>query len=162
MLPSPSSLRLWLAMQLNKFTDYALRILMYISRPRASPYTIAEIASDLQVSHNHLVKIVHFMGKQGWLITLRGKGGGIQLNPQALSLQLGDIVRMLQGNQPIVECNSPPCVLRSSCGLKGILDSAVEQFYQSLNQYTLAQVLNTSTSAQSVHAPPLIALLNLS
>ena len=61
-------------MQLNKFTDYALRSLMYISRPRNTPYTIAEIAVDLQISHNHLVKIVHFMGKQGWLITLRGKG----------------------------------------------------------------------------------------
>ena len=65
-------------MQLNKFTDYALRILMYISRPRESAYTIAEIAADLQVSQNHLVKVVHFMGKQNWLITTRGKGGGLR------------------------------------------------------------------------------------
>ena len=109
-------------MQLNKFTDYALRILLYIAQPRDMPYTIAEIAEDLHVSKNHLVKIVHFMGQHNWIITTRGKGGGIRLNPQALNSQLGEIVRILQGDHQIVECNTPPCVLRSKCGLKGILD----------------------------------------
>lgn len=130
-------------MQLNKFTDYALRILMYISQPKDMPYTIAEIAEDLKVSQNHLVKIVHFMGKQGWLITTRGKGGGLRLNPEILEFRLGYIVRILQGESPIVECNTPPCVLRPRCGLKGILDHAVEAFYQSLDEYTVAEVLTT-------------------
>ena len=94
-------------MQLNKFTDYALRILMYISQPKDTPYTIAEIARDLRVSQNHLVKIVHFMGKQDWIITTRGKGGGIRLNAETLNLNLGYIVRILQGNSQIVECNTP-------------------------------------------------------
>ncbi|MDV2469432.1 Rrf2 family transcriptional regulator [Acinetobacter chinensis] len=142
-------------MQLNKFTDYALRILMYVSRPRETPYTIAEIATDLRVSQNHLVKIVHFMGKHEWLITTRGKGGGIRLNEKALQLKLGSMVRILQGENQIVECNTPPCVLRSNCGLKGILDQALEQFYLSLDQYTLGTVLN----APPKNSP--IALLNL-
>ncbi|AXY59005.1 RrF2 family transcriptional regulator [Acinetobacter sp. WCHAc010052] len=142
-------------MQLNKFTDYALRILMYVSRPRETPYTIAEIATDLRVSQNHLVKIVHFMGKHEWLITTRGKGGGIRLNEKALQLKLGSMVRILQGENQIVECNTPPCVLRSNCGLKGILDQALEQFYSSLDQYTLSTVLN----APPKNSP--IALLNL-
>ena len=131
-------------MQLNKFTDYALRILMYIARPSDVPYTIADIAQDLHVSQNHLVKIVHFMGKQQWIVTTRGKGGGIRLNPTARQLKLGEIVRILQGNHQIVECNTPPCVLRSHCGLKGILDQALECFYQSLDQYTLDGVLQHS------------------
>ncbi|MEG0483398.1 MAG: Rrf2 family transcriptional regulator [Acinetobacter sp.] len=147
-------------MQLNKFTDYALRILMYISRPRDLPYTISEIAEDLQVSQNHLVKIVHFMGKQGWLITSRGKGGGIRLNQEILNFRLGKIVRTLQGETEIVECNTPPCVLRPQCGLKGILDHAVVQFYQSLDQYTVADVLTAPVSYQkAVHSP--IPNLNL-
>ena len=147
-------------MQLNKFTDYALRILMYISQPRDMPYTVAEIAQDLHVSQNHLVKIVHFMGKQNWLITTRGKGGGIRLNPEALQLRLGQAVRILQRETPIVECNTPPCVLRSNCGLKGILDHALEQFYQSLDQYTLAEVLSAPASSKySAHSP--IQLINL-
>ena len=147
-------------MQLNKFTDYALRLLMYISRPRDTPYTIAEIARDLHVSQNHLVKIVHFMGKQDWIITTRGKGGGIRLNAETLNLNLGYIVRILQGNSQIVECNTPPCVLRNNCGLKGILDQALEQFYQSLDQYCLSDVLAQSriTSERSLSA---ISLINV-
>ncbi|AWL27970.1 Rrf2 family transcriptional regulator [Acinetobacter defluvii] len=133
-------------MQLNKFTDYALRLVLYTARPRDTPYTIAEIAKDLKVSENHLVKIVHFMAKQGWLITTRGKGGGIRLNPEVSTLRLGAMVRILQGEAPIVECNTPPCVLRRRCGLKGILDNAVEQFYQVLDQYTVADVLSRSTN----------------
>lgn len=138
-------------MQLNKFTDYALRILMYVSRPRETPYTIAEIATDLRVSQNHLVKIVHFMGKHEWLITTRGKGGGIRLNEKALQLKLGSMVRILQGENQIVECNTPPCVLRSNCGLKGILDQALEQFYLSLDQYTLGTVLNAPPKNSQLH-----------
>ena len=148
-------------MQLNKFTDYALRVLMYIAQPKALPYTIAEIAEDLRVSQNHLVKIVHFMGKQDWLITARGKGGGICLNPQALTLRLGEIVRILQRENPIVECNNPPCVLRSNCGLKSILDQALEQFYQHLNQYTLGEVLARSSAKNSKTIQNGIELLNL-
>lgn len=148
-------------MQLNKFTDYALRILMYISRPKDTPYTIAEIAQDLHVSQNHLVKIVHFMGKQQWIITSRGKGGGISLNPQSLELKLGDVVRVLQGDHPIVECDTPPCVLRSHCGLKGILNQAVEQFYKTLNQYSLANVLTQPVSPSSNYSLSNISILNL-
>lgn len=129
-------------MQLNKFSDYALRVLMLISNPRELPYTIAELAENLHVSQNHLVKIVHFMAKKEWIITHRGKGGGIRFNPKTLELKLGDILRTLEGNNQIVECNHPPCVLLKRCGLKGILNQAVEQFYESLNQYTLAEVLS--------------------
>ncbi|QIO04836.1 RrF2 family transcriptional regulator [Acinetobacter shaoyimingii] len=147
-------------MQLNKFSDYALRVLMYISQDRDTPYTIAEIAENLQVSENHLVKIVHFMAKQEWIITTRGKGGGMRLNPNSLTLKLGVIVRILEGNTQIVECNTPPCVLRNHCGLKGILDQAVEQFYQTLDQYTLQQVLARSPQ-HSVSSQSPIPLLNL-
>ena len=127
-------------MQLNKFTDYALRILMYVSQPRELPYTIAELATRLQVSENHAMKIVHFMAKLDWLITTRGKGGGTRIHPATLQRPLGQIVRILQKDEQVVECNTPPCVLRRHCGLKGILDDAVEQFYQHLDQFTLADV----------------------
>lgn len=143
-------------MQLNKFTDYALRILMYISRPKETPYTIAEIATDLHVSHNHLVKIVHFMGKQNWIHTTRGKGGGIRLNDATYQLGLGDIVRILQGDPPIVDCHSPPCVFRSNCGLINILDQAATAFYQHLNQYRFGDLNPPTTTALSqLHIPVL-------
>ena len=160
-------------MQLNKFTDYALRILMYVAAPRDLPYTIAELADQLHVSENHAMKIVHFMAKQNWLITTRGKGGGIRLNPIALDAKVGQVLRILEGDQNIVECNTPPCVLRANCGLKGLLNQAVQQFYQSLDQYTLGDVLalstpsttsslkSTSRKNTSTDATSIIQLLNL-
>lgn len=146
-------------MQLNKFTDYALRILMYVAQPRELPYTIAELATQLQVSENHVMKIVHFMAKQDWLVTTRGKGGGIRLHPETLKLTLGHIVRILQKDAQIVECNTPPCVLRKHCGLKGILAQAMEQFYQHLDQFTLSDV--APNSAQQIARSSSIELLNL-
>jgi len=131
-------------MQLNKFTDYALRIVMYISVPRDTPYTIAELAENLEVSHNHLVKIVHFMSKQSWIITTRGKGGGLRLNPDALELRLGQMVKILQGDQEIIDCDHPPCVLRKKCGLKGVLNQALSQFYAHLDQYQLADAIQST------------------
>lgn len=140
-------------MQLNKFTDYALRVVLYIAPSRELPYTISEVATALHVSENHLIKVVHFMAKQHWLMTTRGKGGGIRLNPQSLTLKLGDIVQTLQGDHQVVNCLEPsPCILLKTCGLKSILNQAMQQFYQSLNQYTLADVVNQPTK---------IALLNL-
>jgi len=146
-------------MQLNKFTDYALRILMYIAQPKEMPYTIAELANELQVSENHAMKIVHFMAKQDWLITTRGRGGGIRMNPLTLKIPLGQIVRILQQDSQVVECNTPPCVLRKNCGLKGILDDAVEQFYASLDQYLLSEVVTPLQGHYSIQSP--IGLINL-
>ncbi|WP_406612743.1 RrF2 family transcriptional regulator [Acinetobacter schindleri] len=146
-------------MQLNKFTDYALRILMYIAQPKEMPYTIAELANELQVSENHAMKIVHFMAKQDWLITTRGRGGGIRMNPLTLKIPLGQVVRILQQDSQVVQCNTPPCVLRKNCGLKGILDDAVEQFYASLDQYTLSEVVTPLQGHYSIQSP--IDLINL-
>lgn len=132
---------------------------MYIAQPKEMPYTIAELANELQVSENHAMKIVHFMAKQDWLITTRGRGGGIRMNPLTLKIQLGQVVRILQQDSQVVECNTPPCVLRKNCGLKGILDDAVEQFYASLDQYTLSEVVTPLQGHYSIQSP--IGLINL-
>ncbi|ENV42923.1 hypothetical protein F955_03063 [Acinetobacter schindleri CIP 107287] len=132
---------------------------MYIAQPKEMPYTIAELANELQVSENHAMKIVHFMAKQDWLITTRGRGGGIRMNPLTLKIPLGQIVRILQQDSQVVECNTPPCVLRKNCGLKGILDDAVEQFYASLDQYTLSEVVTPLQGHYSIQSP--IGLINL-
>lgn len=132
---------------------------MYIAQPKEMPYTIAELANELQVSENHAMKIVHFMAKQDWLITTRGRGGGIRMNPLTLKISLGQIVHILQQDSQVVECNTPPCVLRKNCGLKGILDDAVEQFYASLEQYTLSEVVIPLQGHYSIQSP--IGLINL-
>lgn len=129
-------------MQINRFTDYGLRVLMYLTQPaRATPFTISEMARELSVSQNHLMKVVHFMGKQGWVVTTRGKGGGISLARDAKEYRLGQAVKILENNISLVNCGDPPCILRSSCTLKSVLDHALQVFFDHLDEYTLADMI---------------------
>ena len=81
------------------------------------------------------------MAKKGWLLTTRGKGGGVELAPQSLDLRVGDIIQDLEANTSLVECDIPPCVLRDDCTLKFHLEAATKTFYAYLNQYTLKQMM---------------------
>src|SRR5690606_38287290 len=71
------------AMKLTTFTDYSLRVLIYLAAQPGRRATISEVASAYGVSENHLVKVVHFLGRQGWLRNVRGKGGGLELGRPA-------------------------------------------------------------------------------
>ena len=132
-------------MQLNRFTDLGIRVLMYLGSIEGSSVTIARLAEDLQVSKNHLVKVVHFMAQQQWLLTSRGKSGGIALAKRPEDYAIGDVVRVLEQNsvngERLINCQQPPCVLLPACGSPFILQQALEQFYQFLNQYNLADVV---------------------
>ena len=132
-------------MQLNRFTDLGIRVLMYLGSIEGPSVTIARVAEDLQVSKNHLVKVVHFMAQQQWLLTSRGKSGGIALAKRPEDYAIGDVVRVLEQNsvngERLINCQQPPCVLLPACGLPFILQQALEQFYQFLNQYNLADVV---------------------
>jgi Rrf2 family nitric oxide-sensitive transcriptional repressor len=134
-------------MQLTRFTDLGLRVLMYLTHERTEvPVTNAEIASQFQVPHNHVIKVVHKLGKLGWVETQRGRGGGLRLAVPAHSLRLGDVLLGLEPTQSLVDCETPPCVLRQRCSVKGALDQALAAFYATLNEYTLAE-LNRSRTA---------------
>ena len=135
-------------MQLNRFTDLGLRVLIYLTQPaRSTPFTISEMAEELMVSHNHLVKVVHFMGKQGWVQTTRGKGGGISLARPASEYRMGEAIKMLEKNtqnqNQLVDCHTTPCTLINICILKPALDQALQVFFDYLDQYTLADMIKT-------------------
>lgn len=141
-------------MQLTRFTDLGLRVLMYLTyKERTEPVTIPEIADIFQVSRNHLVKVVHFMAQQKWLITTRGKGGGMALAHPPEHYRIGDIVRTLEDNPRLIDCDKPPCVLKRSCQLSGALQRALNLFFEDLNRYTLADVASkqTQTSIIELH-----------
>ena len=132
-------------MQLNRFTDLGIRVLMYLGSIEGPSVTIARLAEDLQVSKNHLVKVVHFMAQQQWLLTSRGKSGGIALAKRPEDYAIGDVVRVLEQNsvngERLINCQQPPCVLLPACGLPFILQQAWEPFYKFLHQYHLADVV---------------------
>jgi Rrf2 family nitric oxide-sensitive transcriptional repressor len=130
-------------MKLTAFTDYSLRVLMYLAADPTQRATIAEIAAAFDISENHLVKVVHFLGKQGWIETLRGKGGGIQLAMAPDAINVGRVVRDTEGSALPAECFLPEggaCILTPMCRLKNVLAEAVKAFYFVLDKYTLADI----------------------
>jgi Rrf2 family nitric oxide-sensitive transcriptional repressor len=135
-------------MQLTRFADLGLRVLMYLTQERPDPpVTNAEIASQFQVPHNHVIKVVNKLGKLGWVETQRGRGGGLRLAVPAASLRLGDVLLGLEPTRSLVDCDDPPCVLRQRCSVKGALDQALASFYATLNEYTLAELCRNRTGS---------------
>lgn len=129
-------------MQLTQFTDLGLRVLLYLShQQREQAVTISEIADVFEISRNHLVKVVHFMAQQGWLITTRGKGGGLALAHPLNWYRLGSIIKSLEELHELIDCNAYPCGLRGRCQLKGILDEALAAMFKVLDRYTLADAV---------------------
>ena len=133
-------------MQLTRFTDLGLRVLMYLThRDRDALVTIAEIAEQFAVPHNHLIKVVNRLGKLGWVHTLRGRSGGLRLAVTPAELTIGRVLRELEGSTELIDCAEPPCALRADCRLKAALDQGLRAFYVAMDAFTLASVVDAPT-----------------
>ena len=123
-------------MQLTRFTDFGLRILTYLALlPRDEIANISDVTEQYGLSRNHVVKIVHALGKGGFLETVRGKGGGIRLQRPPEQINLGEVIEFLEPNLDVVDCHSPLCKLNKICQLYPILDEATEAFMGVLYQH---------------------------
>jgi Rrf2 family nitric oxide-sensitive transcriptional repressor len=132
-------------MQLSLHADYACRTLIYLALLEGDVrVSIEDVATAYGISENHLVKVVHALGKLGYVDTLRGRGGGIRLARPAAEITVGEIVRALEPHFILVECFAPEtntCTIISSCGLKSVLNEALQAYLAKLDQYTIADVL---------------------
>ncbi len=140
-------------MRLTRYTDYALRVLMYLGDQPGRTGTISEIAGRYRISRNHLLKVVHGLARAGYLVTRRGKGGGLQLARPAEQINLGEVVRRMEGSLAVVECmgeDVADCLLDPCCALKGAVSDARAAFLAALDRYTLAALVNPAVS-QRLH-----------
>lgn len=131
-------------MRLTAFTDYTLRVLMYLGLHRDRLCTIAEIARAYGISENHLMKVVHYCATRGLVETVRGKGGGVRLARPSSEIGIGALVRATEEDIALVECFAPSgseCRVAPACVLRGALREAQEAFYAALDRYTLADLL---------------------
>ena len=131
-------------MKLTTFTDYCLRTLIYLAAEPGRRATIAEVAAAFDISENHLTKVVHFLGKQGWADTIRGKGGGLVLGRPAARIGIGDVVRRAEGEVLAAECfgaDAGCCCIAPVCHLRGVLQEAVAAFHAVLDRHTLADIV---------------------
>lgn len=129
-------------MRLTHFTDYGMRMLMRMASTPDRAYSTAELAEELQLSRNHLAKIVQRLAQAGIVTTRRGGGGGAMLARPPSEIRLGMLVDLLEDRQPIVECFSErnDCTLVGCCALRGRLQQAETAFLKELDRSTLADI----------------------
>lgn len=129
-------------MNLTYYTDYALRLLIYLQAFDDEPVSVRQVSEAYGISSNHLAKVAQQLTQLGWVTSQRGRGGGLVLAPHAPDLKLGDVVRELEPHCNLVECHgaASTCPLTPACRLKGILLEAREAFFATLNRYTLADL----------------------
>lgn len=140
-------------MKLTTFSDYTLRVLMFLALQNDRLATIPEIAAAYGISENHLMKVVHQLARSGVIETLRGKGGGIRLAQAPESIRLGAVIRNSEGDGPIVECLSDQpecCRIAPACRLTGILVRAFEALYATLDEYTLADLVQQPQALRTI------------
>lgn len=130
-------------MRLTSFTDFGLRMLMRMAGDPARAFSTSELAEELGLSRNHLAKIMQQLSRAGVIDTRRGGGGGAVLARPAAEIRLGDIVRLLEEGQPLVECfgtDPGTCSINERCRLRARLRSAETAFLDDLNRSTLADI----------------------
>lgn len=131
-------------MQLTRYSDYCLRVLIYLAIKPHERSTIEEIATQYDISRNHLMKAVNHLARLEYIDSIRGKGGGISLRQPPEKINIGAVLRATEPDFNLVECFAPDnrCRITPVCGLKNALGKALENFFKTLDQYTLADFLN--------------------
>jgi Rrf2 family transcriptional regulator, nitric oxide-sensitive transcriptional repressor len=145
-------------MQLTYYTDYSLRVLMYLAVNRDRMVNISEIADRYGISRNHLVKVVHNLARGGFIKSYRGKGGGIELARDPAKINIGEVVRYTEGPPKPVECFDAErnrCVLTNACGLAEVIAEACDNFFATLGRYTLADLLRRRGRLAKILAAPI-------
>lgn len=140
-------------MRLTTFSDYTLRVLMFLALSRDRLATIPEIAAAYGISENHLMKVVHQLARGGVVESVRGKGGGIRLAQAPEAIRLGRIVRASEGAAPIVEClaeEGAGCRIAPACKLSSVLTRAFDALYATLDEYTLADLVHKPRELEAI------------
>lgn len=140
-------------MQLSTYSDYSIRVLMQAALRNPVRVTVDEVANTFGISRHHLVKVVHDLGRSGYLATHRGVGGGFTLARPPEEIRLGDIVRLGEESDTVIDCMDGQkrcCRLLPACRLKGVLDEAADAFFAVLDGYSLADLVKQPTKMRSV------------
>lgn len=144
-------------MRLTVYTDYSLRVLMYVAlHPERRP-TIAEVAASYGISKNHIMKVVHQLGVGGYIETVRGQNGGMRLARDPSGICLGEVVRRTEPDLALVPCFDPinaVCVITPACKLRRALQQARSAFLAVLDGYTLADLIENGQALRELFAQP--------
>lgn len=131
-------------MRMMLHTDYALRMLVHLAVSKGRPTTVNDVAESYGISRNHLLKVALALKNLGFVATARGRSGGIRLARATQDISIGEVVRKLGGEFPVVECmkaGGRGCVLSPACRLKGIIHEALGSYLRVFDKYSLADLV---------------------
>lgn len=130
-------------MRLTQYTDFSIRVLIYLGLHPDRRCTIQEIAEGYEISRNHLMKVVQQLAGSGFVVSARGSGGGLTLARPPEAINLGDVVREMEPDFGMVECMRPGnhCVITPACTLPRMLAEATNAYLEVIAKYTLADLL---------------------
>lgn len=126
-------------MRLTLFTDYSIRVLLYLGARPDRLCSIAEVARGYGVSQNHMMKVVNELVRSGYVESVRGRFGGIRLARAPEEINIGTVIRHTEDGFDLLDCGN--CVIAPACGLTGVLKEAVGAFLNVLDAYSLADLL---------------------
>ncbi len=126
-------------MRLTRYSDYAMRVLLFLAARPDDLCSIASIASAHSISQNHLMKVVNDLVNAGYLSSVRGRFGGIRLARPASEIIVGKVIRHTEDGFDLVDCGN--CIIAPACGLTGALSKALSAFLEVLDGYTLADLV---------------------
>lgn len=143
-------------MQLTRYSDYALRVLIYLAAREDRLCAISEIAAAYSISQNHLMKVLHDLGKAGYVASVRGRAGGYRLGRPAGTIRVGELLRHTEGDVCLVACEG--CALAAGCGVLPVLNEAMDAFFAVLDSYSVADLVERKPGFQrlilSLGIPP--------
>lgn len=133
-------------MQLTRFTDLGMRIVMLLATSQEGTPTTRQMAGQLNVSYTHATKVVARLAELGVVSARRGRGGGMAITELGRTSTVGWLARRLEGDDEVVQCvGDSPCPLRAGCNLRGLLRSAQEAFYRTLDELSVGDLTSTPT-----------------
>ncbi|MGJ8561206.1 MAG: RrF2 family transcriptional regulator [Litorimonas sp.] len=130
-------------MKITTFSDYALRVLIYLAVDEAETSTAKDIAESYDISFHHVAKAAQWLAREGYINSERGRSGGISLKRASQDINIGVLVRATEAGTVLVECMRPEggtCCIQPACGLKVVLAEAQNAFYTTLEKFSLADV----------------------
>lgn len=139
-------------MRLTVYTDYALRMLIYLAIRDDGQARVGDVADSYGISRNHLLKVALELGRLGYVTTTRGRSGGISLAKPPQDINLGEVVRHMEDDFGLVECLRAhgACCIAPSCRLKVLVREAIGAFLAVFDEYTLADLAADNTALRSL------------
>ena len=113
-------------------------------------FSTREIAGLLNASANHLAKVFQRLGKEGFIVSQRGPGGGVHIRPGREKASLLDVYEALEGAWAPADCllNRPACGKGSkSCALGNLLRRINSDIHNTLAHTRLSDISESFQTA---------------